>query len=102
MQLMHNAMRELQVWNQLLVICLNTPPRPTWGHSMHFYNQALRSPPLYTYHPTRVPIKRAQAEEPKKLVFAGSGPVKFWSIPPKLLAPPPRTLSDLTQLYISQ
>jgi len=36
MQLLHNAMRELQVWNQLLVICLNTPPRPTWGHSMHF------------------------------------------------------------------
>ena len=29
MQLMHNAMCKLQVWNQLLVICLNTPPRPT-------------------------------------------------------------------------
>ena len=42
MQLLHNAMRKLQVWNQLLVICLNTPPRPTWGHSMHFYDQAPR------------------------------------------------------------
>ena len=46
MQLMHNAMRKLQVWNQLLVICLNTLPRPTWGHSMHFYDQAPRPPPL--------------------------------------------------------
>ena len=43
MQLMHNAM---QVWNQLLVICLNTPPQPTWGHSMHFYDQAPRPPPF--------------------------------------------------------
>jgi len=33
MQLMHNAMRKLQVWNQLLLVCLNTPPRPTWGQS---------------------------------------------------------------------
>ena len=40
MQLMHNAMRKLQFWNQLLVICLNTPPQPTWGHFMHFYDQA--------------------------------------------------------------
>jgi len=38
-------MRNLQVWNQLLVICLNTPPRPTLGHSMHFYDQAPRPPP---------------------------------------------------------
>ena len=45
MQLMHNAMRKLQVWNQLLVICLNTPPRPTWGHSMHYFDQATRPPP---------------------------------------------------------
>jgi hypothetical protein len=44
MQLLHNAMRNLQVWNQLLVICLNTPPRPTWGRSMHFYDQAPRPP----------------------------------------------------------
>jgi len=36
MQLMLNAMRKLQIWNQLLLICLNTPPRPTWGHSVHF------------------------------------------------------------------
>ena len=43
--LMHNAMRKLQVWNWLLVICLKTPPRPTWGHSLHFYDQA-PSPPL--------------------------------------------------------
>ena len=41
---MHNAMRKLQVWNQVLVICLNTPPQPTWGHSMHFYDQAPRPP----------------------------------------------------------
>ena len=46
MQLMHNAMHTLQVWNQLLLICLNTPPRPTWGHSMHFYDQAPRTPPF--------------------------------------------------------
>jgi hypothetical protein len=32
MQLMHITIRELQVWNQLLEICLNTPPRPTLGH----------------------------------------------------------------------
>jgi len=41
---MQNATRELQVWNQLLVICLNTPPRPAWGHSMHFCDQAPRPP----------------------------------------------------------
>ena len=47
MQFMHNAMRKLQVWNQLLVICLNTPPQPTWGHSMQFYDQApSQTPPL--------------------------------------------------------
>ena len=46
MQLMHNAMRKLQVWNQLLVICLYTPPRPTWGHSVPFFNQAPRPPPF--------------------------------------------------------
>ena len=45
MQLMYNAIRELQVWNQVLVICLNTPPQPTWGHSMHSCDQAL-SPPF--------------------------------------------------------
>ena len=28
---MHNAMRKLQVWNQLLVICLNTPPAAYLG-----------------------------------------------------------------------
>jgi len=43
---MHDAMRKLQVWNQLLVTCLNTPPRPTWGHSMHLYDQAPRPSPL--------------------------------------------------------
>ena len=31
MQPMHDAIRELQVWNELLEICLNTPPRPIWG-----------------------------------------------------------------------
>jgi len=46
MQLMHNAIRELQVWNQLLVISLNIFPRPTWWHSMHFCDQAPRPPPL--------------------------------------------------------
>jgi hypothetical protein len=46
MQLIHNAMRKLQVWNQFLVICLNTLPRPTWGHSMQSYDQAPRPPPL--------------------------------------------------------
>ena len=43
---MDNAMRKLQVWNQLLVICLNTPPRPTWGHAMHFCDKACRPPPF--------------------------------------------------------
>jgi hypothetical protein len=49
MQLLSNAIRELQVQNQLLVFCLNAPLRPTWGHSMHFYDLKLN-------HPTRVPI----------------------------------------------
>ena len=26
--------------------CLNTPPQPTWGHNMHFYDQTPRPPPL--------------------------------------------------------
>ena len=30
MQLMHNALRKMQVWNQLLVICLNTPAAYLW------------------------------------------------------------------------
>ena len=46
MQLMHNAMCRLQVWNQLLVTCLNTPPWPTWGHSMQSYDRAPRPPPF--------------------------------------------------------
>jgi len=46
MQLVHNAMRKLQVWNQLLVIRLNTPPRPAGGHSTRFYDQAPRPHPL--------------------------------------------------------
>jgi len=55
MQLLHNAMRKLQVWNKLLVICLSTPPRPTWGHSMQFYDQAPRTPPFIN-SPNKVPI----------------------------------------------
>ena len=31
---------------KLLSICLNTPPRPTWGHSMQLCDQAPRPPPL--------------------------------------------------------
>jgi len=46
MQLMHNAMRKLQVWNQLLVVCLNTLLRPTWGLFMQSYDRAPRPPPL--------------------------------------------------------
>jgi hypothetical protein len=85
-QLMHNAMRKLQVWNRLLVTCLNTPPRPTWGHSMHFYDQApfnqitqqgcqstgleLRIPNMYYY------------------LIRESGPVKLWRPPPKFPDPP--------------
>jgi len=42
MQLLCNVIRELQVRGQLLVFCLNTPWRPTWGHSMHFCDQAPR------------------------------------------------------------
>jgi len=64
MQLMYDAIRELQVWNELLVICLNTPPRPTWGHSMHFCDQTPR-PPLLLNHPTKVLIERDQAKEPE-------------------------------------
>jgi hypothetical protein len=43
MQLLYSAIRELQAWNELLEIGLNTPPRPTWGHS---YDQAPTHPSL--------------------------------------------------------
>ena len=44
MQLMHNAMRA-----HLNFIAGNlptSPPRPTWGHSMHFYDQTPSPPPF--------------------------------------------------------
>jgi hypothetical protein len=48
MQRMHNAIRELQVWNQLMVNCLNTPPRPNWGHPLHtFLWPGTQTPPFF-------------------------------------------------------
>ena len=44
MQLMHNAIRELQVWNQLLVICLNTPRGLLGGVPCISGDQAIRVP----------------------------------------------------------
>jgi len=89
---MHNAMRKLQVWNQLLVICLNSPPRPTWGHSMHFYDQAARTPLIF-----KSPNKGANRLGlswgiQNILIFRESGPVKYWRPPPPIPRPPPPPL----------
>ena len=83
---MHDALRKLQVWNQLLVICLNTPPRPTWGHSMI---SVARHPdsPLSSNHPTRVPIDWAWAQGSKNISNIS------WKWPSKILEPP-RKFSD--------
>ena len=40
--LVHHAIQQLQVWSHLLVIYLNAPPRPTWGHFMPACDQARR------------------------------------------------------------
>ena len=104
MQLMHNAMRKLQVWNQLLVICLNAPPRPTWGHFMHFYDQAPRPPPLMKSHSKGASQKSSSwGTQNISLIFRESGPVKLWRPPPKFPDPPGHppttTPSEATHLY---
>ena len=87
MQLMHNALRKMQVWNQLLVICLNAPCAllgdiPCISMTRH------PDPPRYSNHPTKMPIDWAWAQDSKNiLIFRKSGPVKFWS-PPPILRPP--------------
>ena len=48
MQLMHNATRKLQVWNQLLIAgkLPEHTPAAYLVTLMHFYDQAPRPPPL--------------------------------------------------------
>ena len=70
LQLMHNAIRELQVWNELLVICLNTPPRLTWGHSMHFYDQAPNPPPNYQITQQGFQSNRLELRIPKMYLMS--------------------------------
>ena len=101
---MHNVIHELQTWNQLLVICLNSSLRPTWGHSMHPCDQAPRHPPK-SNHSTRVPIYWAWAKDFKTIkLFAGSGqeisgdPPQIVWVPPN--DHPPTDPSELTHLYI--
>jgi len=106
MQFMQNAMRELQVWNQLLVMCLNTITQPTGGIPCISVTMYSDNPHPLSNHPTRVPIKQAWAEEPKNiLIFCENGPVGFWSTPKKFLDPPPDnppTPSDSTHLYTNR
>ena len=62
---MFHAIRDLQIWNQLLIICLNTPPRPTWGQSMHSgAHPVIKSPSKGANQ-----IKRARADEPKNIIL---------------------------------
>jgi len=63
MQHMHSAIRELQVWDQLLAFCLNTPPRPTWGHSMHCYDQAPQNRLIY------MPIDSFRRQDSNYLIY---------------------------------
>ena len=86
---LHNAMRKLQVWNQLLVICLNTTPRPTWGHSMHFYDQAgTQTPPFNQITQQGCQLTGFELRISKIYFFRESGPVEFWSPPPNSQTPP--------------
>ena len=105
MQLMHNAMRKVQVWNELLEICLNTPPRPTWGHSMHFYDQAPR-PPFNQITQQGCQSTGLELRNSKMYLYLDeSGPVKSWSPSQELPDSPPtsplnplRIVSSIYQL----
>jgi len=76
-------MRKLQVSNQLQVICLNTPPRPTWGHSMHVCDQA----PFNQITQQGCQLTGLELKI-QKIIFRESGPVKSWRPPQKFSDPP--------------
>jgi len=87
--LMYDAIRELQVWNQLLVICLNTPPRPTWGHAIHFWDQAPSPPPFYQVTQQGCQLNGLELNNPEIcLIFFRKRPSKILVHPPKFLDPP--------------
>jgi len=91
---MNNAIRELQVWNQLLVICLNNPSRPTWGQPMHFYDQ---TPSFNQITQQKCQSNGLEWRNSKMcLIFAGSGPPTFRAPPNDH---PPTDPSELTHLY---
>ena len=83
MQLMHNGMRKLRVWSQLLVICLNTLPRPPWGHSMHFYDHAPR-PPFNQITQQVCQSTGLGLGNPKKYIYI------CWMCPSEILEHPPK------------
>ena len=68
---------------KLLVVWLNTTSRPTWGHSMHFCDQAPWPSPLM-----KSPNKGANGAQ-KYNQFRENGPVNSGAPPPKVPAPPP-------------
>jgi len=93
---MHNAICELRVWNQLLVICLNTPPPPTWGRSMHFCGQAPRPPPL-TKSPNKGANRLGLVEDSKNIfIICWKWPRKFLEPLPPISEPPQMTTYQLT------
>ena len=95
MQLMHNTIRKLQVWNQLLAISLNTPPRPTWGHSMHFYDQAPR-PPLSQITQQGCQSNGFELRIPKNDFICWKWPRQILKTPPQNSEPPKMTTHQLT------
>jgi hypothetical protein len=88
-----NAMSKLQVWNLLLVICLNTSPRPTWGRSMHFYDQAPSPPPLNQITQQGCQSTGLELRIPKYMYnISWKWPSIFLETPPKIPRPPQNRL----------
>ena len=76
----------------MLVICLNTPPRPTWGNSMHFCDQAPRPPPFNQITQHGWQSTGLELRIPKiYLLYAGNGPETFWRPPLKIIKLPQMT-----------
>jgi hypothetical protein len=88
MQLLHYAIREMQTWNQLLVICLDTPPVAYLGAFHAFLWPGTQPSPPSIKSPHKGANRISLTWGIQNILFAGSGPEIFWRPPPILLSPP--------------
>ena len=87
MQLMHNAMRELQVWNRLVVICLNTPPRLLGGISCISVSRH-PDPPFNQITQQGCQSNGLELRNPIIFIICWKWPRKNLAAPPKSPSPP--------------